>query len=157
MRINVSKFFIRLKTSCRKLRKRLARSRQFAVFMCLLAIFLLLFTVLSIYTPYIFNADITFETFDGAKVENTKIRRGGTISNLPQTEKEYNTFEGWYFDKEFLQPYSNSKIKKDTTLYARFETIFTPKYITNKLLLIDSIFDLDIDLTNAFYTNADEI
>ncbi len=44
------------------------------------------------------------------------------VESLPEApQKEGHHFAGWYYDEEFTEPYQNTPINEDTTLYAKFE------------------------------------
>lgn len=78
--------------------------------------------------PEIFYCTVTFETDHGAPVDPIDVRYGSSLAELPSTERKYNTFGGWYYDKEYTKPYNGEKIKRDTSLFARWDTIFDADY-----------------------------
>ena len=54
--------------------------------------------------------------------------------------KEGHTFVGWYYDREFMQPYDGAPIYEDTNLFAKFEiNTYTVTYNTAGGLPVKSI------------------
>ena len=67
------------------------------------------------------DVTVTFETNGGGTIASQTIKYGKTISWPTNPVKENRKFMGWYTDPEFTNRfYQNTKVTKDTTLYAKF-------------------------------------
>lgn len=78
--------------------------------------------------PKLFFVTVEFYTDYGTPIEAVRLRYGGILTDIPVTAREYNTFGGWYLDKEHSLPYTGGKLNGNTTLYARWNTIFDEQY-----------------------------
>ncbi len=66
---------------------------------------------------------VTFETNGGNSIDPVTVVKGETLDPLPTPEKEGDTFLGWYTDSSLTKQFiEESKIVKDTVLYARWES-----------------------------------
>lgn len=72
---------------------------------------------------------VKFETF-GGQILDPVLVHNGTISSLPQARKHGYDFEGWYWDQNFLFPFTSKQVINETcVLYAKFsQTSFRVTY-----------------------------
>ena len=72
---------------------------------------------------------VSFETGNiGEPVADIKVAPGGSVL-LPLTSAEGYTFEGWYLDPEFTNPYDSTEqfsVNSDVKLYAKWEKALEP-------------------------------
>jgi len=85
--------------------------------------------------PQLYYSTLSFQTNLGTPLDAI-ILRNGSRPEIPQTEREYNTFGGWFFDSDLTRPYDGEPIFYNTTLYAKWDTIFTNQFFVN---LTDSL------------------
>lgn len=65
---------------------------------------------------------VSFETFGGRFIDPILVGQDGFLPHLPQAKRYGYTFEGWYWDEQFLFPFSiNQRINAACTLYAKME------------------------------------
>jgi len=99
-----------------------------AVVLVILAFFITT-VFLTAHLPSFFT--VKFETNYGTPVDPFSVRNGETFAELPVTQRAYNTFLGWFLDADLTVPYNKDKIVKDTTLYAKWATVFTAEFFDN--------------------------
>jgi len=94
-----------------------------AVF-CIAVIVVFLAVTFVLAYPSLYYSTVTFETDHGTEIEPIKLKNGATFV-IPDTSRQYNTFGGWFLDAERKVPYDGGKIFQNTTLYAKWNTVFT--------------------------------
>ena len=63
---------------------------------------------------------VSFETFGGRPIDPLEVAQDGFIHSLPVAKRSGYTFEGWYWDEQFLFPFHISQqINNSCTLYAK--------------------------------------
>jgi uncharacterized repeat protein (TIGR02543 family) len=68
------------------------------------------------------TVSVTFQTNGGSAVQSATVPIGGRLQNVPTPVKDNYAFTGWYTDKALTKEfYSDSPIKRDTTLYAAYK------------------------------------
>ena len=80
--------------------------------------------------------DVMFETNGGDSIDKITVKKGDVLSDLPVPKKTGDVFLGWYTDPQMTKKYiAESKIVKDTILYARWESSdtvnYTVKYVSS--------------------------
>lgn len=71
---------------------------------------------------------VTFNTNGGSSISSKTINKNAVVSEPAQPQKEEYTFAGWYMDKEMKNQYDfSSKVTKNITLYAKWESIDNAK------------------------------
>lgn len=64
---------------------------------------------------------VTFETNGGGETDPVKVRKGGTLGEVPTPVKQDFAFTGWYLDEALTNPfYKDSPVNEDFTLYASY-------------------------------------
>ncbi|WP_320973288.1 InlB B-repeat-containing protein, partial [Enterocloster bolteae] len=82
---------------------------------------------------------VTFETNGGDSIDGIKVTKGDVLSDLPIPEKADDEFLGWYTDAALTQKYiSESKIVKDTVLYARWKSSDIVDYLVKYVTIVDN-------------------
>ncbi|HHU55984.1 MAG TPA: InlB B-repeat-containing protein [Acholeplasmataceae bacterium] len=73
---------------------------------------------------------VTFESNGGNDVAARELKKGEALEELPNVSREGYDFGGWYLDEELKEEYKDQVIKKDTTLYAKWDIKkFTVKFL----------------------------
>jgi hypothetical protein len=93
---------------------------------------------------------VTFDTDHGTPAESVRIRNG-EIPELPQISRPYNTFGGWFLDKERTIPYNGEAIYYNTTLYAKWDTIFTEAFLRGYAQELEEIYSRTIGMQDFFF------
>lgn len=140
----LQRVFVRLRVFFKKRMRIFTKHPKRTIFGVVLIVILAVMSILMFATPLFFNATVRFETGEGSVIFDKTIRRGTALPNIENPTYEYNTFGGWYFDKEYTKPYENQKIYSDTVLYAKWNTIFTDEFFIEKSNLINEIFNIDV-------------
>ena len=71
---------------------------------------------------------VTFNTNGGSSISSKTVNKNAVVSEPAQPQKEEYTFAGWYMDKEMKNQYDfSSKVTKNITLYAKWESIDNAK------------------------------
>ncbi|NLK46626.1 MAG: SUMF1/EgtB/PvdO family nonheme iron enzyme, partial [Treponema sp.] len=89
----------------------------------------------------LWKCTVTFDSLGGRDCGSRIISSTASIiGNLPETQRDCYTFDGWYSDKNFKHRlYETSRITKDTTAYARWVPVpYSIVYKTNGGELPDS-------------------
>ncbi|SET98635.1 InlB B-repeat-containing protein, partial [Enterocloster clostridioformis] len=82
--------------------------------------------------------DVMFETNGGDSIDKITVKKGDFLSDLPVPKKAGDVFLGWYTDPQMTKKYiAESKIVKDTILYARWESSDTVNYIVKHVSSAD--------------------
>jgi hypothetical protein len=95
---------------------------------CIGIIILFLVITFVLACPSLLYVTVAFDTDHGTAIDSFEIKIG-TAPEIPETVRKYNTFHGWYLDEERTVPYRGEKIYKNTTLYAKWDTIFTNEFL----------------------------
>ena len=83
--------------------------------------------------------DVSFETNGGDSIDNITVTKGDVLSDLPIPEKADDEFLGWYTDEALTQKYIyESKIVKDTVLYARWKSSDLVDYLVKYVAIVDN-------------------
>ena len=83
--------------------------------------------------------DVSFETNGGDSIDNITVTKGDVLSDLPIPEKADDEFLGWYTDEALTQKYIyESKIVKDTVLYARWKSSDLADYLVKYVAIVDN-------------------
>ena len=113
---------------------------------------------------------VTFDTQGGSFIASKTIKVGEDLilpSNPRPNKNEDSFFDGWYFDKEYTQPYSSIEpISTNLTLFAKWVKIenkieYNPTYLTvfpnfyNGNVYYRNKFDKDIDQIISCTTNLE--
>ena len=80
--------------------------------------------------------DVMFETNGGDSIDKITVKKGDVLPDLQVPKKTGDVFLGWYTDPQMTKKYiAESKIVKDTILYARWESSdtvnYTVKYVSS--------------------------
>ena len=108
--------------------------KKFSVFIFQLSIFLIFFLLTSCDNPFFIGAtglyEVTFSTNGGTAIESC---RTDCIKEIPQTQKEECTFCGWYTTSSFscVAVSFPFEVKENTTLYAKWQQMYTVTFETN--------------------------
>ena len=82
---------------------------------------------------------MSFETNGGDSIDNITVTKGDVLSDLPIPEKADDEFLGWYTDEALTQKYIyESKIVKDTVLYARWKSSDLVDYLVKYVAIVDN-------------------
>jgi len=100
--------------------------------------------------PSLFYSTITFETDHGTEIEPITFKNGATFV-IPDTYRGYNTFGGWFLDAERTVPYDGGKIVQNTTLYAKWYTVFTQAFFEEYAESMNTAYG-DMLLSSCFYS-----
>lgn len=148
---------IKLKTAIIKFFKRYKGRPLVLPIAFAFVVFAALFAVFSLATPFLFHVTVTFDSDYGSPVDTLVLRIGGTIDDMPLTERSYNTFTGWYLDENKSIPYAGEKFDKDATLYAGWQTHFTRDFYQSSLDKLNAIYQLRFDLDSCAVFGRDAI
>ncbi|MDD3946644.1 MAG: leucine-rich repeat protein, partial [Clostridia bacterium] len=107
---------------------KLSKPTTIILLLTLFLILLFLATVFGLSYSRLFYCTVTFDTDYGTAIEPLVVRYGNSLTEIPFTEREYNTFGGWYYDEEHTLPYQGEPVEGDTTLYIKWDTIFNSDY-----------------------------
>lgn len=143
-----------MKGSLDKVVKKISENKAKTIIIGVVALVIIAFVVIASATPLIFPAKISFETGEGSEIDSFAVRKGTTLpSDIDVPNREYYTFEGWYYDSNFTKPYNNEKINKQLTLYAKWQTIFTREFFTKKVQVINEIYGINAVAEDVIYTD----
>jgi len=95
--------------------------------------------------PGLTHSTITFYTDYGTPIESVTIKNGDAPA-IPETYREYNTFGGWYLDRGHTVPYDGGPLYYNTTLYAKWNTIFTEEFLRSYADSLASLYEQTIGL-----------
>lgn len=77
---------------------------------------------------------VKFDTKGGKKISSQKVWPGGTVKKPANPKREKYTFAGWYKDSKCKSKWNfNSKIEKQTTIYAKWDKVKVAKTSIRKL------------------------
>ena len=94
---------------------------------------------ISVYAKWVApQYELSFETNGGDFIDSISVTKGDVIKELPVPVKDGDVFLGWYTDPQMTKKYiAESKIVKDTILYARWESSDTVDYIVKYVSSVD--------------------
>ena len=80
--------------------------------------------------PTIEKFDVHFSTNGGSAVESIKVESGALIEKPADPTKDGFAFDGWYKDEALTTAwnFSTNRVSAETTLYAKWKTVYTGEY-----------------------------
>lgn len=99
------------------------RARLYANVILLVMLFMLSVLSLLLYINYYPRIAVHLIS-DDELYDSIDVKKGGIVPVLPKPAKTGATFSGWYYDKDFTEPYDYDQyLDKDVELYAKYDLI----------------------------------
>ena len=88
---------------------------------------------ITLYAKWLEPYTIVFSTNGGSAVSDMQVKRGSTLSSLPQTTYSGHEFDGWFLDSNFNTQFvlNSTIIDSNKTLYAKWTKLYTVTFIEN--------------------------